>query len=57
MGGTLSEEFQAVTDVGEDVLVLCDKCNYASNMEIAKTVISDSNEETRKLELVETPHM
>ena len=57
MGGTLSEEFQAVTDVGEDVLVLCDKCNYSSNMEIAKTVISDSNEETKNLELVETPHM
>ena len=35
MGGSLSEEFQAITDIGEDVLVLCDKCDYASNMEIA----------------------
>ena len=28
MGGDLSEEFQAVTDVGEDTLVLCDSCKY-----------------------------
>ena len=26
MGGTLSEEFQAVCDFGEDALVLCDSC-------------------------------
>lgn len=56
MGGTLSEEFQAVTDIGEDVLVLCDKCNYASNMEIATTKIVNCLEEEKELELVSTPH-
>ena len=35
MGGDLSEEFQAVTSVGEDVLVMCDKCDFASNIEVA----------------------
>ena len=35
MGGLLSEEFQAVTDIGEDTLVLCEKCTFASNLEIA----------------------
>ncbi len=38
MGGLLSEEFQAVTDIGEDILVLCDSCDYASNLEVAKCV-------------------
>lgn len=56
MGGSLSEEFQAITDIGEDVLVLCDKCDYASNMEIATHKI-ESKEETKKdLELVATPN-
>ena len=35
MGGSLSEEFQAVTDIGEDTLVLCDKCDYSSNLEVS----------------------
>ena len=34
MGGLLSEEFQAETEIGEDVLVLCDKCEFSSNLEI-----------------------
>lgn len=56
MGGTLSEEFQAVTDIGEDVLVLCDKCDYASNMEVAALKIDNQKEEKKSLELVETPN-
>src|SRR5574344_33459 len=36
MGGLLSEEFQAITDIGEDTIVLCDSCNYASNIEVSK---------------------
>lgn len=38
MGGLLSEEFQAITDTGEDILVLCDSCDYASNIEVSKCV-------------------
>lgn len=57
MGGTLSEEYQAITDIGEDILVLCDKCGYASNLEIAKTVSSlKQDEEEKELEMVHTPH-
>jgi prolyl-tRNA synthetase len=56
MGGSLSEEFQAVTDIGEDTLVLCDKCNYSSNIEVSKFKITDEKEEKKKLEMVETPH-
>lgn len=56
MGGTLSEEYQAVTDIGEDTLVLCDKCNYAVNMEVATHKIDEDNEEEKTLEMVATPH-
>ena len=38
MGGLLSEEFQAVTDIGEDTLVLCDTCDFSSNIEVAPCV-------------------
>ena len=55
MGGLLSEEFQAETEIGEDALVLCDKCSFASNLEITKHVCNEiSNEEEKEIELVET---
>ena len=51
MGGLLSEEFQAITDIGEDVLVMCDKCDFASNLEIAECVESKKEiESSVKLE-------
>ena len=56
MGGTLSEEYQAITDVGEDVIVLCDKCDYASNIEIATHKIEDVKEEEKEIEMVATPN-
>ncbi|MDD2591786.1 MAG: proline--tRNA ligase [Erysipelotrichaceae bacterium] len=36
MGGLLSEEFQALSPIGEDTLVICDDCGYACNIEIAE---------------------
>src|SRR3569623_2103654 len=35
IGGSMSHEFQVLNDTGEDVLVACDKCNYAANVELA----------------------
>ena len=55
MGGDLSEEFQALADIGEDTIVLCDSCNYASNLEVATHEYEDDIEETKSKELVETP--
>lgn len=57
MGGSLSEEYQAVTDIGEDTLVLCDSCDYSTNLEISECIspLKDTEEE-RQMELVETPH-
>ena len=59
MGGLLSEEFQAVTDIGEDILILCEKCDYASNIEVSECVTNemDSNEEFKELELIHTPNV
>lgn len=57
MGGLLSEEFQAVTDIGEDILVLCPDCDLATNIEVCPchTDSIDSSEELNK-ELKETPN-
>lgn len=54
MGGSLSEEYQAITDIGEDTIVLCDKCDYASNMEVSEFKIKDDAKEEKELKLVET---
>ena len=57
MGGLLSEEFHAVTDIGEDILVLCDKCDYSSNLEVSENVVSKDTETEvveEELKLVET---
>lgn len=58
MGGLLSEEFQAVTPIGEDILVLCDTCDFSSNLEVAPCVPTPRGPEEEKetMTLVETPH-
>jgi len=35
MGGATSHEFMAPSPAGEDVVVLCDSCGYAANIELA----------------------
>ena len=37
IGGSLSHEFQVLAETGEDALLACDKCDYAANVEEAKT--------------------
>ncbi len=56
MGGFLSEEYQAITDTGEDILVLCDSCDYASNIEVSECKIEDQTDVIQKLEIVHTPN-
>lgn len=59
MGGMLSEEFQAITDIGEDKLVICDSCGYAANSDVAKcTLLTEKSVEDIKVrELVKTPNV
>ena len=56
MGGLLSEEFQAETEIGEDILVLCDTCDFSSNIEVSKCVNNTimSKEDPLTIQLVET---
>lgn len=58
MGGLLSEEFQAITDIGEDKLVICDHCGYASNADASKCTLLTklSDEEIKVRELIKTPN-
>jgi prolyl-tRNA synthetase len=35
IGGSLSHEFQVLTETGEDAIVACDACDYAANVEQA----------------------
>ena len=56
MGGILSEEFQALTDIGEDTLVFCDNCDFSSNLEICESITKEKESSEKKLEkdLIET---
>lgn len=58
MGGLLSEEFQAITPIGEDTVVYCDDCGFTSNLEIAecKHIDVPTTLELRQKELVHTPN-
>ncbi len=57
MGGLLSEEFQAISPIGEDILVLGEDTGYASNLEIAEHIGKiESNEPYKTLEKIHTPN-
>lgn len=58
MGGLLSEEFQAITDIGEDILVLCDKCGLSTNLEICecRNTLITSDEKKLEKEIFYTPN-
>lgn len=55
MGGLLSEEFQAITDIGEDTVVLCENCDFSSNIEVTPLITKEEEkEELKELEEVLT---
>jgi len=41
MGGTGSQEFMVESTSGEDTVVLCQKCGYAANLEVAKSTVAN----------------
>ena len=58
IGGKVSHEFVAESQIGECEFVVCPNCGYAANIEAAKS--GEIKEETQKeepLELVYTPNM
>ena len=59
MGGTMAHEFMALTEVGEDTLILCDQCGYQANRQVATFVKSvgegSAAEDELPMEEVATP--
>ena len=54
MGGKVADEFMAVTDAGEDKLVICSSCNYSSNMEVATSIKEENDHKIAEMEEVFT---
>lgn len=57
IGGDVSHEFMVLAETGEDTLALCEKCGYASNIELTPALSSEkySSEPEKSLEKVYTP--
>lgn len=63
MGGSGSQEFMVISDVGEDVIAYCESCGYAANSEKAECIVpnqedASSQENIEKtMEKISTPDM
>ena len=56
MGGKMAHEFMYLTPIGEDTLILCDKCGYMANRQIARfKKPAPMEEKPRPIEKVATP--
>ncbi|AOR22381.1 proline--tRNA ligase [Clostridium taeniosporum] len=56
IGGSNSAEFMVKSEVGEDDIVFCTKCDYAANIEKATASLDESEkEELMEIEKVATP--
>ncbi len=57
MGGKVSHEFMAMSEVGESLIAYCDHCDYAATDEKAEVVyeIGNQSEKEEELEKVYTP--
>lgn len=57
IGGANSAEFMVKSEVGEDDVVFCSKCDYAANIEKAIAVPEkQTKEELKELKKIETPN-
>ena len=60
IGGSLSHEFMVLADTGEDVVMICDKCDFAANVESTPVVNSKSKinkKDYLELDLIDTPSL
>ena len=58
IGGTGSQEFHVLAESGEDEIVFCDTCNYAANVETAKSrLVNLPSEEKKEVFLMDTPNV
>lgn len=56
MGGKVAHEFMLLTDIGEDTIIICDSCDYQSNMEVATGKLPVATTEEGTIEEVHTPN-
>jgi prolyl-tRNA synthetase len=61
IGGSFSHEFMVLSNSGEDDIVSCQDCKYASNLEKAEVEVRESGpkniEKEEDLQIVDTPEM
>ncbi|MBI3194273.1 MAG: proline--tRNA ligase, partial [Ignavibacteriae bacterium] len=59
MGGSASQEFMIESEAGEDTCVVCDKCGYAANLEVATSNVSKATceGESKSHEEIHTPNI
>lgn len=55
MGGKVAHEFMLPTEIGEDTLVVCDECDYRSNMEVAPCITENAARSDAELTMIPTP--
>ncbi|PMP67282.1 MAG: proline--tRNA ligase [Thermodesulfobacterium geofontis] len=57
IGGDVSHEFMVLAETGEDVIAFCEKCGYASNIELTPAILGEKypSEPEKPLEKVYTP--
>jgi prolyl-tRNA synthetase len=55
MGGQKAHEFMYLSDVGEDSIVYCEKCDYKSNMDVAVSNIHRVESHEQEIQEVHTP--
>ena len=58
IGGDMSHEFQVLAQSGEDLILSCDKCDYAANIEKAVTIRKEGTPDSslfRDMEKIHTP--
>jgi prolyl-tRNA synthetase len=57
IGGDVSHEFMVLAETGEDILAFCEKCGYASNVELTPAISGEKypSEPEKPLEKVYTP--
>lgn len=57
MGGSGSQEFMVISEVGEDTIAYCEDCRYSANIEKAICVAPEtSNEEMKEKHKIKTPN-
>ena len=63
IGGNFSHEFMVLAPTGEDIIMSCDKCDYAANLELTEVggqgseTDNSSNDTAKDIEEVHTPNL